>query len=53
MLGPASLTFLAIHTGGWGWWVIAAIFAAAAVATGPIVAWVARTPRNGVARVAV
>ena len=53
MLGPAALTFLAIHTGGWGWWVIAAIFAAAAVATGPIVAWVARTPRNGVTRVAV
>ncbi|WP_250034485.1 MFS transporter [Paractinoplanes maris] len=51
MLGPASLTFLAIHTGGWGWWVIAGIFALAAAATGPILAWVTRTPRNGVIRV--
>ncbi|MBU2668354.1 MFS transporter [Actinoplanes bogorensis] len=48
MLGPASLTFLAIHTGGWGWWVIAAIFVAAWAAATPIVAWVERTPRNGV-----
>jgi hypothetical protein len=46
-LGPAALTFLAIHTGAWGWWLIAAIFVLAAVAAGPIVAWVARTPRNG------
>lgn len=46
VLGPAALTFLAIHTGGWSWWLIAGIFAVAAAATGPIVAWVARTPRN-------
>jgi MFS family permease len=51
MLGPAGLTFLAIHTGGWGWWLIAGIFVAAAFAAGPIVAWIARTPRNGVVRV--
>ena len=48
MLGPASLTFLAIHTGGWGWWLIAAIFVVAWAAAGPVVAWVERTPRNGV-----
>ncbi|GAA2647974.1 MFS transporter [Paractinoplanes durhamensis] len=46
MIGPASLTFLAVHTGGWGWWVIAALFGAATLATGPAVAWVARTPRT-------
>lgn len=45
MVGPASMTFLAIHTGGWGWWVIAAVFAACAVAVGPLLAWVERTPR--------
>ncbi|MBM2620994.1 MFS transporter [Actinoplanes sp. LDG1-06] len=48
MIGPASLTFLAIHTGGWGWWLIAAIFLAAWAAAAPIVAWVERTPRNGI-----
>ncbi|WP_307834472.1 MFS transporter [Paractinoplanes lichenicola] len=47
MLGPASLTFLAIHTGGWGWWLIAGIFVVAWAAARPIVAWVERTPRNG------
>lgn len=48
MIGPASLTFLAIRTGGWGWWVIAAMFVAVAVAARPVMSWVARTPRNGV-----
>jgi hypothetical protein len=47
MVGPAALTFLAIQTGGWGWWVIAALFVACAVAVQPVVAWVQRTPRNG------
>jgi len=52
MAGPASLTFLAIRTGGWGWWVIAALFGASAVAAGPVVAWLGRTPRNGAMPVA-
>lgn len=47
MIGPAAFTFLTIRTGGWGWWVIAAIFAVCALITRPIVSWVARTPRNG------
>jgi MFS family permease len=47
MVGPASLTFLAIKTGGWGWWVIALFFVACTVAIGPIIAWIERTPRNG------
>lgn len=42
---PAGLTLLAIQTGGWGWWVIAAVFAGCAFAAGPIVGWVGRTPR--------
>jgi len=50
MVGPAALTFLAIRTGGWGWWVIASLFVAAAVAIHPVMAWVARTPRNGATR---
>ncbi|GIM89736.1 hypothetical protein [Paractinoplanes toevensis] len=45
MIGPASLTFLAVHTGGWGWWVIAAVFGTAAFAVRPVVAWVGRTAR--------
>ncbi|HEY3009320.1 MAG TPA: MFS transporter [Micromonosporaceae bacterium] len=49
MVGPAALTFLAIQTGGWGWWVIAVLFVACVVATQPVVAWVQRTPRNGAA----
>ncbi len=47
MIGPAALTFLAIRTGGWGWWLIAAIFAACAIAIRPVIAWIVRTPRNG------
>jgi hypothetical protein len=42
---PAGLTLLAIQTGGWGWWVIAAVFLGCAFAAGPTVGWVARTPR--------
>jgi MFS family permease len=45
MVAPAGFTLLAIQTGGWGWWVIAAIFVGAAFLVAPIVAWVARTPR--------
>ncbi|MBG6134666.1 MFS transporter [Longispora fulva] len=47
MVGPAALTFLAIQTGGWGWWVIAGVFVGAAAVTGPVLGWVTRTPRNG------
>ncbi|WP_027341981.1 MFS transporter [Hamadaea tsunoensis] len=47
MVGPAALTFLAIQTGGWGWWVIAVIFVVATLAVRPVVDWVGRTPRNG------
>jgi MFS family permease len=46
MVAPASLTLLAIQTGGWGWWVVACIFAACALVTQSIVAWVGRTPRS-------
>jgi MFS family permease len=48
MIGPAALTFLAVSTGGWGWWVILALFAVCAALARPAVDWVARTPRNGV-----
>jgi MFS family permease len=47
MIGPAALTWLAVTTGGWGWWVIAALFVAIAVVVQPVVSWVDRTPRNG------
>ena len=43
----ASMTFLAIRTGGWGWWVIAALFAVCGAAVRPVIAWIERTPRNG------
>lgn len=46
VVGPAALTFLAIGTGGWGWWVIAGIFAATALVVRPVMSWVERTPRN-------
>jgi hypothetical protein len=49
MVGPAALTFLAIRTGGWGWWVIAALFVAAGAVVRPVMSWVERTPRNGAA----
>jgi MFS family permease len=45
MVAPAGLTLLAIQTGGWGWWVIAALFVACAFVARPTIAWVARTPR--------
>jgi hypothetical protein len=47
MLAPAGLTLLAISIGGWGWWVIAAIFVACVFLARPAVDWVARTPRVG------
>ena len=39
--------WLAIQTGGWGWWVVAGMFALCSFAAGPAVGWVARTPRIG------
>ena len=47
MVGPASLTFLAVRTGGWGWWLIAGLFTAGALTVRPVIDWIARTPRNG------
>ncbi|MFI7516430.1 MFS transporter [Micromonospora echinofusca] len=47
VFAPVGLTLLAIQTGGWGWWVVAAIFVGCALAAGPAVRWVARTPRIG------
>ncbi|GIF16565.1 MFS transporter [Actinoplanes teichomyceticus] len=46
LAGPAGLTFLVIQSGGWGWWVIAGIFAGCAVAVRPVMAWIERTPRT-------
>ncbi|MEV0899666.1 MFS transporter [Actinoplanes sp. NPDC049802] len=46
MAGPAGFTILAIETGGWGWWVIAGVFALCGAACLPVVRWVERTPRN-------
>jgi hypothetical protein len=46
MAGPAALTFLAIRTGGWGWWVVAAAFVATAATVPASVSWLSRTPRN-------
>lgn len=45
IFAPVGLTLLAIQTGGWGWWVIAAIFVGCAVVARPAVGWVTRTPR--------
>lgn len=47
MVGPAAMTYLAITTGGWGWWVVGGLFGVCALLIGPIVAWIQRTPRNG------
>ncbi len=44
-VAPLGLTVLAVRTGGWGWWVIAAIFVGCAAVSGPAVGWVARTTR--------
>ncbi|MEU6073741.1 MFS transporter [Micromonospora sp. NPDC047074] len=46
VFAPVGLTLLAVQTGGWGWWVVAAIFVGCALAAGPAVGWVARTPRT-------
>ena len=48
MIAPASLAYLGVQTGGWGWWVVAGLFVALSIVVGPVVAWVQRTPRNGV-----
>jgi hypothetical protein len=47
MIAPAGLTLLAIQTGGWGWWLVAAIFVGCGLLAGPTVGWLARTPRVG------
>lgn len=47
MIAPAGLTLLAIQTGGWGWWLVAAIFVVCGLVAGPAVNWVARTSRVG------
>jgi hypothetical protein len=44
-IAPVGLTLLAIQTGGWGWWVIAAVFVGCAAVASPVIGWVARTPR--------
>ncbi len=44
-IAPVGLTLLAIQTGGWGWWVIAALFIGCAVVARPVIGWVERTPR--------
>ncbi|WP_433065422.1 MFS transporter [Dactylosporangium sp. CS-033363] len=61
MLGPASLTFLAMHGDGAGWAIVAALFVIGAVLTGPVMRQVvatqpgrlaqhtAETPRTSVA----
>lgn len=41
IVAPVGLTALALT--GWGWFVIAAVFAAAGLATRPVAAWAART----------
>ncbi|WIM94577.1 MFS transporter [Actinoplanes oblitus] len=46
MLGPAGLTYLAIQTGGWGWWVIAGLFAGCGIGVRPVLAWVTATARD-------
>ena len=46
-VAPVGLTLLGVRTGGWGWWVVAALFLGCAVSAGPAVGWVARTPRLG------
>jgi hypothetical protein len=43
MLGPASLTFLAMHGGGLGWLAIAAVFLLATAAVRPAMTWVTAT----------
>ncbi len=47
MLAPGALTALAIMTGGWGWWVIAALYVGASTLVQPILTWIERTPRLG------
>ncbi|MBB5871198.1 MFS family permease [Allocatelliglobosispora scoriae] len=47
MVGPAALTFLALHT-GWGWWLIGGVFGLVALVAGPLMWWAANSPRPGV-----
>ena len=47
LVAPAGLTALGVTTGGWGWFPLVALFAIAAVAAAPLVAWAARRPRLG------
>jgi MFS family permease len=47
LAAPAGLTALGLGTGGWGWLPMAGLFAAAALAAGPVVAWADRRPRLG------
>ncbi|SCG51946.1 MFS transporter [Micromonospora inositola] len=47
LAAPAGLTALGVSTGGWGWLPMAALFAAAALAAAPMVAWADRRPRLG------
>ncbi|MGW4497052.1 hypothetical protein ACWENR_00290 [Micromonospora sp. NPDC004336] len=47
LIAPAGLTALAVTTGGWGWYPIAAVFALIGLAIVPVVAWAGRTPRLG------
>ena len=47
MVGPAALTFLALHT-GYGWWLIGGIFGLVALVAGPLMWWAANSPRPGV-----
>ncbi|GAA2333479.1 MFS transporter [Dactylosporangium salmoneum] len=45
MLGPAALTFLALHGGGLGWLAVAGAFVLATLAVGPAMTWITATPR--------
>jgi hypothetical protein len=47
LAAPAGLTAMGVGTGGWGWLPMAGLFAAAALAAGPMVAWADRRPRLG------
>jgi MFS family permease len=46
MVAPAGLTFLAISTGGWGWWLVAAMFLGAAALAGPAFERLSRRPER-------
>ncbi|MFG2044110.1 MFS transporter [Dactylosporangium sp. NPDC048998] len=52
MLGPASLTYLAMHGGGLGWLAIAFVFVLGSLAVTPAMTWVTATPRVALTTVA-